>query len=106
MSQSPTEDGKPSLELTHLDESHRHELLADERRRVVLDVLAGRTVPLGLETAAKTVAEQESDTGDAAGETVQRVALSLHHHHLPKLRDFGVVDYDSERKRVESLRLD
>lgn len=86
---------------THLSEDERNRLLASERRRVTLDVLADRTAPVSLRDLAAAVAAHEADvrTDD---EAVERVAITLHHVHLPKLAALGVVDYDADEARVES----
>lgn len=77
-----------------LSESDRHRLLADRRRRVLLDVLADRDGPVELTDLAATVAAREDGTDD------ERVAIDLHHHHLPLLDDLGVVVYDPARNRI------
>jgi len=84
-----------------LSESEYRELLEVERRKVTLDVLAGRTAPVGLEDLAATVAIRET-TGGAGKEATERVACALHHIHLPKLAALGLVDYDQDANRIES----
>lgn len=75
------------------------ERCADERRRLTLEVLANRVGPIGLEELAAAVADRAGFDGSAA---VERVALELHHDHLPRLADRGVLDYDPDRRRVEA----
>jgi hypothetical protein len=79
------------------------DLLGDGTRRRALTSLqaADGTMALG-ELAEETVARIE----DAAPEAVpadrrKRTAASLHHCHLPKLDDAGVVSYDSTANLVE-----
>lgn len=98
MSQSPPSgtDSGP----VELSERDRHLLLAVERRRVTLDVLTNRSAPLSLDDLANDVAEREVSDCVATAESVGRVAVSLHHQHLPKLADFGVVDYDPAEQLV------
>lgn len=77
-----------------LTESERHSLLAAERRRLVLDVLEQGSTPVELQELAVEVAAREAASGQPDAETVERVSVSLHHVHLPKLAEHGVVDYD------------
>ena len=85
---------------TDLTESERHELLEVDRRRHALAVIADETGPLALDELATAVAERESGVDPAEPGTVSNVAVTLHHIHLPKMDDLGVVDYDSPTKRI------
>lgn len=68
------------------------EALADQRRRTILDVLS-RLSPTPREELATHVAAAEADTdlSSVTCDAVQRVELELHHTHLPKLEDAGLV---------------
>lgn len=85
-----------------LPESEYYRVLAAQRRRVALDVLAGRTAPVDLEELAAAIAARELDGGDAGEGPVRRTAISLHHVHLPMLSETGVIDYDPGAGRVEA----
>lgn len=75
------------------------DVLVDARRRRALAILADRTSPIDLEVLARDVA---GVTGaDTAAEAVEQIALELHHHHLPKLEDVGLLEYDPGRRLVE-----
>jgi hypothetical protein len=87
-------------EALELDESDRHLLLAVERRRVTLDVLTNEFVPISLDDLAVAVAKREVNGSVATDESVERVAISLHHNHLPKLVDYGVVEYDPDERLI------
>ncbi|MDG5778334.1 hypothetical protein QA599_17935 [Haloarculaceae archaeon H-GB1-1] len=102
MSQSPNEVTATDAGTVDLSTSDRYEVLAAERRRVTLDILAERATPVDLENLATAVTEREADAERDDGETVEQVAISLHHNHLPKMADFGAIDYDPEATRVES----
>jgi len=39
-------------------------------------------------------------------ESVDRLAIELHHRHLPKLVDAGLVSYDSDAHLVEDVASD
>ncbi|AGB37154.1 DUF7344 domain-containing protein [Natronococcus occultus] len=75
-----------------------HDRLTENRHRLTLEALAALTVPAGLEELAAAVAEH-----DDSSMTVERVAIELHHAHLPRMTDNGVLDYDPERRLVESV---
>lgn len=75
-----------------LDESHR--LLASERRREVLSYLtprAGERVDAD-ELLAAVAADERPGPGPSTHRV--RVETDLHHVHLPKLADAGVVEFD------------
>ncbi|WP_254545813.1 DUF7344 domain-containing protein [Halomarina pelagica] len=71
------------------------ELLGDRRRRRVLTYLDRYERRVDLNDLA------ESLTDDRNGPTAGRFALTLHHTHLPKLDDAGVVTYDPTDRIVE-----
>lgn len=82
----------PTAELT---ETERHRLLEVARRRRVLEILAGREDPIALDALAAAVAERGVDGSD-----VDEIATTLHHIHLPKLVDAGIVEYDPSANRI------
>lgn len=84
-----------------LTDSERSRLLADERRRTVLAVLAERSTPLSVKELASAVVERETVGSGRDIDRQDEVLLTLHHVHLPLLDDVGVVDYDAEEHRVE-----
>lgn len=81
-----------------LSTSDRHRLLAADRRRLALDVLTGTSGTVSLEELAREVAAREDDRGAQDEASVERneIKLSLHHHHLPKMADMHVLEYDPE----------
>ncbi|WP_436927678.1 DUF7344 domain-containing protein [Halosimplex amylolyticum] len=84
-----------------MTEDEYHELLSVERRRTTLDILAGSTAPVELEELATTVAARESDVRVPDEATTERVAINLHHNHLPKMANLGLIAYDPDSSRVE-----
>ncbi|WP_232342811.1 DUF7344 domain-containing protein [Halosimplex litoreum] len=80
----------------------RHDLLAVERRRVVLEALVDREEPVALADLAEWVAARETDAATPGEDATERVAVSLHHVHLPRMDDLGVLDYDVATNRVEA----
>lgn len=100
MSHSSLDTAATQLRTADLTEQERCELLADERRRVAISVLDERTTSLQLRELAADVAGRET-TGDRVTEdVVERVSVALHHVHLPKLSELGVISYEPESRRV------
>ena len=87
----------PTNEQMELDEDDYHRLLASERRRLALNVLASAPLPITLDALATELATL---TVDAT--TVDREQTLLHHYHLPMMDDLGVIEYDWEAKRIEA----
>ncbi|MFW5905539.1 MAG: DUF7344 domain-containing protein [Halorhabdus sp.] len=84
-----------------LSTSDRHKILGSKQRRVTLKALSERSEPVDLMDLAAAIAAGESD-GDVASEaTVEKVAIELHHTHLPMMAEFGLIDYDPGANRVE-----
>lgn len=77
-------------------------ILGDERRQYATLALARADGDLSLEELTTAVAVQER--GDSEGEASEfrtSVRISLHHVHLAKLSEAGVVSYDEERGLVK-----
>lgn len=100
MSQTITEFSEELPSIDGLTETERHTLLRDERRRLVLDVLADRPATASLSEVAATVAAREDgcDADDEA--SVRRVAVALHHTHLPKMEELGVLSYQPQTHHI------
>lgn len=83
--------------IDELDAEERHYLLSSPARRAVLLVLAGRTSSMHLTDLASEVSriqrdgsvdcDVDADTGD--------LEIVLHHNHLPRLADAGLIEYDA-----------
>ncbi|QLH76944.1 helix-turn-helix transcriptional regulator [Halosimplex rubrum] len=82
-----------------LDRTTVHELLSNERRMRVLELL-GSERTWDLSDLAEEVAASETGERPPPRDKRQSVYVTLHQSHLPKLAQHGVVDYDSERKTV------
>jgi hypothetical protein len=79
------------------------ELLASKRRQTLLELLVDSTEDThSLESLATAIAQTEQET-DLGARPDQRVCLSLHHVHLPKLDAADIVEYDPQRNVVEYL---
>lgn len=80
-------------------------VLRDGRRRTVLQYLITQQsgeVPLSTLAAYVAAVEHEITAESASvGELQSRVRISLHHSHLPRLDEAGVVHYDPVTRTVE-----
>ena len=84
------------------------DLLADRRRRAVLEYLDDHDGPVSLSDLADHVTlEEQGQTrgtvagcGDALLGTRRRVRISLRHHHVPKLAAADAVEFDLEANAV------
>lgn len=75
-----------------VDEVHR--LLANERRRYILAYLVRRPADVvPVEDVVEFVAERE-EPKPGPGTPRDRIATDVHHVHVPKLADAGVVRFD------------
>jgi hypothetical protein len=91
-----------AAESTSLSTSEQHKLLAASRRRAALAVLTDRTAPVALEDLTKAIVEREAAESSADEETRKEVTLTLHHTHLPKMTDLGVIEYDPAATEIVS----
>lgn len=101
MTQTPATTAVEQYDSDELTASERHDLLSSDRRRLVLDALGERSDPIGLEELSSAVAQWEAGTEDVDAEAEKRVRIDLHHVHLPKLSDHGVLSYDPDAHLVE-----
>lgn len=75
-------------------------LLADSCRRRVLEVLLDAN-PDGRLTLEELSTRVDDETvGD---ETLCALTVALHHRHLPKLAEAGLVEYDPDTRTVEPV---
>ena len=94
----PGRDGVPDLNevLT---------LLSDRYRRHALACLDGLPEPVALEDLTDQVAGREFQQPPDKVSMLKRteIATALHHTHLPKLEDAGVISYDSDDGEVTDI---
>lgn len=85
----------PLARETDLPLAERFSLLADPHRRAVLERLDRTVDGLEIEALAARVAAELSDAPETVDDDDRRrVLLALHHNHLPKLADHGLLEYD------------
>lgn len=83
-----------------LDRAEIHDVLSNDRRWHVLELLAEDN-PRDLRSLADEIATLESGASPAPRELRQSVYVTLHQNHLPKLDSLGIVEYDDTAKTVE-----
>lgn len=86
--------------LRGLTDDDIYDVLRSERRRLALRALDERSPLIDLGNVAEEIAAREVDTDHLDEETVTRVEISLHHIHLPKMDELGVLEYDRDSQQV------
>lgn len=105
MTQPSSEVRSQRAGAVELTESDRRRLRSAERREVALDVLTKRPTPVALEELAEAVAKHEYDVEVPPSDILERVVITLHHNHLPKMTDARAIEYDPTSRRIESVRV-
>ncbi|WP_114579504.1 ArsR family transcriptional regulator [Saliphagus sp. LR7] len=83
------------------DEERLCKLLADSTNRTILTVLNEAAQDLSVnEIATELVSRNEAPSQPTDEDRLQRVMLSLHHNHLPRLAEAGVIRYNRDTHRV------
>jgi len=78
------------------------DLLANGRRRRVVERLCESDGELPLSEVAQRLAGAETETAEEADGRYKSVYVSLQQTHLPKLQDAGVLVYDEDARSVKS----
>ena len=81
-------------------ESDVYHLLSNPRRRETLTVLLRRPDEMTLRDLSEKIAATEAGVDPAPRPLRESVYNALHQTHLPKLDEFGLVEYDADRKIV------
>jgi DNA-binding transcriptional ArsR family regulator len=70
------------------------ELLSNPRRRYALAYLSRRGQPITASELSEQIAawEQDKPVNEIDDETAERIQMTLHHNHIPKLRSVGLVE--------------
>ena len=87
---------------SHRRDEERAHLVADPRNRAIVAIVSDADRPLGVRALAELLVRRDATVIDRAEyeERVEDVQLALHHNHLPKLSDAGLVEYDREANVV------
>ncbi len=74
-------------------------VMADERRRQVLAVLADESTAMDVSTVVERVADRlPSDESKPPS----RLRVTMRHRHLPEMDSAGLIEYDSESRTIEA----
>lgn len=77
------------------------EILRNERRRCLCFIMADTDDEVFLlEELVDRFISQETTVDTTEAENRDCIAASLHHIHLPKLADFGIIEYDERSSTV------
>lgn len=83
-----------------------HALRERRRREIVALIYNAEEGIFSLDEIAHRLARQEADRSDRSRPRRERVMIDLHHRHLPKLDDAGLISYDADtgeiRPRIDS----
>lgn len=91
-----TIDSDLLAERTELSLGERLSLLSHPHRRGALECLDRASGGVDVEAFADCVVREVADDADEADDERRQVLLALHHNHLPRLEDHGVLEYDPE----------
>lgn len=83
-------------------------LLSDRYRRHALACLDGLPEPVPLERLTEQVAGREfqQPPDNVSMITKTRIATDLHHSHLPKLEEAGIIAYDADEGQVTRITIE
>ena len=84
--------------LRKLDESEIHDILRNDRRRRIIRRLRDVDGTVSVNDLSEHIASVESGEDPAPRNVRKSVYVSLHQTHLPKLDEWGVIDYDPQSK--------
>ena len=73
-----------------------YRVLADHRRRALLQCLRDTEDPVSVSTLVVALAHFDDQASDETVET----EIGLHHIHLPTLAETGIIDYDQSTQQV------
>ena len=107
MTTAHSSNGVNGSSSSNAESSEREELpvgaafdaLKHSHRRYVLYHLSDRSEGASVGELAERIADWEAEAaGEANGITDrERIAVALHHTHLPKLAEIGLIEHDRER---------
>lgn len=83
-----------------LTQNQLYDTLANERRRACVRYLLDNPEEAPVKELATYVARQVSDESPPSDSFQQSTYISLVQTHLPKLDDYGVIEYDADSKTV------
>ncbi len=81
-------------------EADIHDVLRNDRRRMVLELLGEADEPVTARELSEAIAARETGEDPPPRDVRQSVYISLQQTHLPKLSKLGIVAYDEQTKEV------
>lgn len=91
--------GGPSVPAANISRAEIHDVLSNERRIALLELLRAES-PRRLGDLAEEIAAEETGERPPPRNKRQSAYVTLHQTHLPKLDDLGIVEYDAREKVV------
>lgn len=88
----------------NLSQDEVFDLLSSPRRRYVINYLRRAGEPIQLTELAAEVSSWENETAvhELSDKQQKRVYVSLYQTHIPKLEEFGIVDYNPDEGTVSA----
>lgn len=74
----------------------------DDRLHAVLAIIEYEQESISREALARRLAQQEFD-GQATESQIENIGVELHHKHLPKLAETGLIEYNADDGTAEYL---
>lgn len=96
--------GSGGMSTDQIDFDTTLELSSAVQRRIILAVFAQEQRPLTSRDLAQAVLTHHSQGEEEADEVFRRLLVSLHHIHLPKLEDAGIIEYDQRRRKANPAK--
>lgn len=87
-----------------LTEDEVYTLLSSSRRRAVIQSLRQNGDGMSIRELSECIAETEMDGQPVARADRKSVYIALHQSHLPLLDKRGIIEYDTQSKRVTLLK--
>lgn len=103
---APT-DASSTVQQSKLPIEEVYHLLSSDRRRQVISLLdgVGQRAEVGDLATQVALIEEGSRDDEADSQVRKRVYVSLVQCHLPKMDDYGLIEYDHDRKEVQPTPL-
>lgn len=92
----------PTLAEPDIEADTLFEVLASQRRRIVIAYLHEYPAPMALADLARELAarEHERPVTEISPEEIERIYVDLYHRHVPKMADAGIVGHTRDRTLV------
>jgi predicted transcriptional regulator len=104
---NPPPDARSTEQQSRLPIEEVYHLLSSDRRRQVISLLEeqGQRADVGDLATQVALIEEGSRDDEADSQVRKAVYVSLVQCHLPKMDDYGLIEYDSDRQEVHPTPL-